>query len=585
VVSTLLLVTTLAPTSPRAATPDGSRELAAIADEYWQGTLRRRPLLATALGERRFDASLEDISPAGYARERERLEATRAALRSVDAARLSADDRLTAAILEREVRDRLDLLACRDEEWVVDPFGGPQATFMNLPSETAIETPAHAADYVARCRAMGPWLDQHVANLERGLAARRVAPAAEVRNAIRNLDGMLARPADRWPLLAPLAAERPGWSPGARDSFRVALEGTVREIVGPAFERYRAFLDQRVLPRARANERAGLSFMPGGLEVYRTRLRVETSLDSTPEALHRIGLEQVARVRGELTALGARVLGTRDLAELRDRLLADPARSFGSAAELEARARAALARADSGLSARVRTPMRARCEVRPMENTGTSLFAFYRPAVPDGSRPAYLMLSTARPRARATHELEALVFHEAVPGHHVQVTIAQERAGLPAFRRHAGSTAFAEGWALYAERLADEMGLYSGEVDRLGMLAYDAWRSCRLVVDTGLHALGWSVAEAADFMAENTLLPVSQIHDDLDRSLSWPGQAAAYKVGQLEILRLREEAQRRLGARFDIAAFHEALLRNGAVPLPLLRAEVEAWCARVEGAR
>jgi uncharacterized protein (DUF885 family) len=206
-----------------------------------------------------------------------------------------------------------------------------------------------------------------------------------------------------------------------------------------------------------------------------------------------------------------------------------------------------------------------------------STIAYYQPPAADGSRPGRYFINTSEPQTRPRYEAEALAYHESIPGHHLQIAIAQEVEDIPAFRRYGGVTAFVEGWGLYAERLADEMGLYSSDSDRLGMLSYDAWRACRLVVDTGMHAKGWTRAEATDFMMKNTALARNNIVNEVDRYISWPGQALAYKTGQLEILRIRREAKRRLGQKFDVRSFHDALLKNGAVPLRLLWTTMEGY--------
>ena len=220
-----------------------------------------------------------------------------------------------------------------------------------------------------------------------------------------------------------------------------------------------------------------------------------------------------------------------------------------------------------------------------MHEAPYSTIAYYRGPSADGKRPGYYMVNTYLPETRPRYEAEALAFHESVPGHHLQIAIAQELTGIPEFRKHLGVTAYVEGWALYTERLADEMGLYSSDTDRLGKLSFDAWRSCRLVVDTGLHAKGWSRQQAIEYMTQNTLLAPNNIVNEVDRYINTPGQALAYKLGQLEILKLRDEAKRRLGQRFDIKAFHDAVLGNGAVSLPVLREQIEAYIVAAEGAK
>jgi uncharacterized protein (DUF885 family) len=337
-----------------------------------------------------------------------------------------------------------------------------------------------------------------------------------------------------------------------------------------------------VLPHARPQERPGIAHLPGGLECYHRLIRVHTSLDLTPDELHATGLREVERIDGELAALGARVLGAAGLPAILARLRTDPALYFQTRDEVEATAAAALAKAKQAIAGWFGILPRAGCEVARMgeHEEQHSTIAYYRQPAADGSRPGRYYVNTSAPHTRPRYEAEALAYHEAIPGHHLQIAIAQELTGVPEFRKHTGATAFVEGWALYAERLADEMGLYSGDLDRIGVLSYDAWRACRLVVDTGMHAKGWTRRQAIDFMLAHTALAENNVVNEVDRYITWPGQALAYKTGQLELLRLRADAQRRLGARFDVKAFHDAVLGNGAVALGPLREAVEAHVAR-----
>ena len=586
-----LLVVAVMGLGPRdsgaAGTGPRSGLLAQICDEYWEGTLRASPTFATSIGDRRFDALLEDISPAGTDREQQRLQGTLTRVRSVDEAGLNAADRITRSALIVELENGLAGISCHSEDWVVDPLGGPQVSLLNLPDITVITSVRHASDYVLRCRAMGPYLDQHRANLERGLTAGRVAAVDQVRKVIAALDALIAQPTEAWALCTPLATGHADWPASAAKTFRTDLTAAVDGVVRPAFTRYRDFLRDRVLPQARPQEKAGLTFLPGGVDCYRKQIKIQTSLDLSPAEIHQIGLEQVAKFRRDLSALGQRTLGTGDIAVIQEKLRADTAMHFRTAEEVEGKAQEALARASAAVPRWFGIQPRERCEVKVMGmyEAPNSTIAYYRQPAADGSRPGYYMINTYQPATRPRYEAEALAFHESVPGHHLQIAIAQELTGIPEFRKHVGTTAYVEGWALYTERLADEMGLYSGDLDRIGMLSYDAWRSCRLVVDTGLHAMGWSRQQAIDYMVQNSVLAQNNIENEVDRYLSWPGQALAYKLGQLEILKLREEGKKRLGSRFDIKGFHDVVLRNGAVALPVLREQVEAYYAQVEAAR
>jgi uncharacterized protein (DUF885 family) len=317
--------------------------------------------------------------------------------------------------------------------------------------------------------------------------------------------------------------------------------------------------------------------LPGGAEAYRAVSRAHTSVDTEPEAVHVIGLEEIRRIDSEFVELGGHLLGTNGLEATLKALREDPALRFATREEVEAVARASLERANGAIGQWFGRLPKAPCEVvvMPAHEEKHSTIAYYREPAADGSRPGQYYINTSAPETRPRYEAETLAFHESVPGHHLQIAIAQELDHLPAFRRFWGSTAYVEGWGLYTERLSEEMGLLSGEIDGFGVLSFDAWRASRLVVDTGIHALGWTRQAAIDFMAAHTALGLNNIANEVDRYIAHPGQALAYKVGQLELLRLRAEAHDRQGDRFDIRRFHDVVLGEGALPMPVLRQVVE----------
>ncbi|HET9252487.1 MAG TPA: DUF885 domain-containing protein [Candidatus Eisenbacteria bacterium] len=575
----LLALLLLLPASVTTAAT-GSKELARISDEYWQGYLLANPTSATSLGDKRYDDRLDDNTPEGIMAETRRLEGVRAVVSAIAPEPLSASDRITRAALLSAVDEQLGWLACGFHTWVVDPLNGPQVSFMNLPDYTRIDTPRDAKAYVTRVQAMGPYVDNHVKNLRTGLGQGKTATRDAVQKSIDQLERLAGSPVESLAVYGPALAKRTGWSQADRDRFGRDLREALSKSLMPAYARYHEFLKTEILPAARPPEKAGLLSLPGGLECYGRMIHVHTSLDRSAEEIHKLGLEQVAVFRRDLAALGQKALGTSDVAEIQRRLRTSPDMHFRTGDEIEGKAREALARARAKVPAWFgRIQPKAACEVRVMgmHEAPYSTVAYYRQPSSDGKRPGRYMINTYLPETRPRYEAEALAFHEAVPGHHLQIAVAQELTGVPEFRKHQGVTAFVEGWALYTERLSDEMGLYSSDVDRMGMLSYDAWRACRLVVDTGLHAMGWSRQQAIDYMKENSVLAENNIVNEVDRYLTWPGQALAYKLGQLEILRLREEARTRLGERFDIKAFHDAVLGNGAVALPALREQVEAY--------
>jgi uncharacterized protein (DUF885 family) len=566
--------------SAAAANTASVETLRKLADTYWQGTLEANPTWATSLGDRRYDDRLDDNSPAGIQRDTRRLEGALAQVEAIDPAGLDADSRLTRTALLVEIQEQLAYISCGFYDWVVDPLNGPQVDFMNLPDITTFDSPADGANYVKRCRAMGAYMDQHIANLRGGLSRGRTASRDAVNKTIDQLGGLTKSPPESLALWRPAAAELKGWGASEKKRFSTDLRAAIQSSVLPALRRYDDFLRAEILPAARPPERAGLAALPGGQECYKKMIRAHTSLDMTADEVHALGLEQVAKFRSDLAALGQKVFGTSDIKEIQKRLRTSPDMHFRTAEEVEAKARESLARAQAAVPkwfGKVQPHARCAVEVMGMHEAPYSTIAYYSHPSPDGKRPGVYKINTYRPETRPRYEAEALAFHESVPGHHLQIAIAQELQGIPEFRKHQGVTAFVEGWGLYAERLADEMGLYSSDLDRIGMLSYDAWRACRLVVDTGLHAKGWSRQQAIDYMVENTLLAENNIVNEVDRYLTRPGQALAYKLGQLEILKLREEAKQRLGDRFDIRDFHDVVLGAGAVPLPALRERVERY--------
>ena len=560
--------------------------LAVIAENFWQQQLRNEPVGATILGDRRYDHLLADITPEALERERASLVQTRRLVTALVPGLLSANDRITYSMLLDVIDGGLAVLDCGFQDWVVDPLDGPQVAFQNIPAVQSVDTPEQARAMVQRWRAMGPYLDAHVANLQGGLAAGRVATRNQVERVLQQLDEVLDEMPDEGALLSPLATEHPDWSEAERAAFARDLRTAVRKSIQPALLRYRDFLRKEVLPRSRPQDKVGIANIPGGEACYAAMIRRHTSLALQPQEIHRLGLAEVERIMAAMRELGQSVFGTADQAEILKRLRSDPALHFATREEVESKASEALGRAQAAIPHYFGILPQAPCVVVRMEpyEEQHSTIAYYRQPAVDGSRPGNYYINTYAPETRPRYEAEALAFHEAIPGHHLQIAIAQELRDMPAFRKHMGTTAFVEGWGLYAEQLADEMGLYSADLDRMGKLSFEAWRACRLVVDTGMHALNWSRQQAIDFMLANTALAENNIVNEVDRYITWPGQALAYKLGQLEILKLRDEARRQRGDAFDLREFHDVVLRNGAVSLATLRGIVEAHYAAAPGA-
>jgi uncharacterized protein (DUF885 family) len=556
--------------------------LSSLARAYWDERLAADPLEATELGDHRFDDKVPDESPEGLAKHREALGRLAESVAGFKTETLGESDRVTRALLAGQIDADIAQLSCGLEEWAVDAREGPQVVYLRLPELQPVHRIAEGRALATRWGKIGEAIDQETANLRRGLAAGKVTTRAEVGRVLGQLDELLAKPDAEWPLHAPATALHLDWSPTERAMLATEVEDAIARGIRPAFTRYRDFLAREVEPRARDDAHAGISNVPGGAECYAKLIKVHTSLDLSAREIHKLGLAELVRVQGEMRALGKQTLGTDQLPEIRRRLLDDPALRFKTRDEIEAKAHTTLERAHAAEPRFLGHPPERQCIVKRIEafEEKDSPIAYYRPASADGSRPGAYCVDTYEPERHPRFEFEALTFHESVPGHHIQIAIAQELRGLPEFRRHLGVTAFVEGWGLYAEGLADELGLYSGPLDRLGRLSFSAWRAIRLVVDTGVHALGWSREDAIAFMEANALLSRENVVNEVDRYIAWPGQALAYKLGELEIRRARADAEKRLGPRFDLRAFHDALLGQGAVSLPVLRAQIDDWVAR-----
>ena len=554
--------------------------LAALADRYWDLLMESQPTEATLLGDHRFDDRIEDPSRAEEERLIAALDSLVAAARALDPASLDAADGVTREVLLFEAGTQADSLRSRYAEFLVDPMLGPHMSLITYIPQITPVTADHAAAFVIKASRVGTAFDAAVDRLRAGVAAGRVPPRIAVEKSLAQLDAYLTSPVEKDPFLAIAAPAAMGEADVAE--WRADMHHQVEEVVRPAFARYREAIAADVLPAARPQEKSGICWLPAGEEDYRRAVHRYTSLELDPKDIHQIGLDGIAALGDEYREFGGKALGTTDLAEIYRRLRHDPALRFETAAQVKAQAEASLARAEAATPQWFGVLPRTPCVLMEVPEVGAedAPLAFYLPPAADGSRPGMFFVNTTRPTTRTRYESEALAFHEGVPGHHFQLALAQEMTDLPVFRRHALVTAYVEGWALYCERLADEMGLYSGDLERMGMLSFDSWRYGRLVTDTGIHALGWSRRQAIDYLTANSPQAPNNIENEVDRYIGWPGQALAYKIGQREILRLRAEARRALGPDFDIKGFHDTVLTCGPVPLGVLGDLVRKWAGK-----
>jgi uncharacterized protein (DUF885 family) len=525
------------------------------------------PLAGTALGLRKYDALVPDPSAAAE----ERLAADLAAI-AAEAEGIAPDgisEEATLGAVRGACERQLLRIDIKLDEFSVSamPYTGPPKLFAELARSSLVD-PQAAADYLERLRGTAAWLDGTTARLEEGAARNRVPVASLLANAIAWADRTLSA---RVP--SAVAAPEPpdGWS-GA-EQWRAEVEQVATESIVPALARWRGRVAD-LQSRARPDDAPGLIALPGGEEDYARAIKLHTTLPFTADELHQLGVDEVARLEDRARELGARI-GLRDLDAVRAAVRASTSALAPDVAL--AAAQAAVRRAEERAHVIMPEPLPAPCAVTPMPPTvaESGMAPHYTRPRDDGSRPGTYWFNTTLPTAGTGWDLEAVAFHETVPGHHSQLARLQRVAGLPLLQQ-ASVTVHAEGWGLYAERLADEFGLYSGVEAQIGSVYVEMHRAARLVVDTGLHALGWSRQQARDYMLEHVALAEGFLANEIDRYIVWPGQALAYLVGQREILRLRERARDTLRDAFDLPTFNATILDHGNLPMPVLQRVVEA---------
>ncbi len=550
--------------------------LRAILEEHWDATMERYPTWATRMGDHRFDHLAFDSTEEAEMRWQQRQKDWIRRLRALTG--LSAEDTLTRDLLLGSLERDLARAVCHFGDWSFSPRSNPMLDGHDEAQEFPLLDPSDGRDLVFRLGRMADDIHVQAERLRAGATRGLTTNRTSAMRVIEQIRTQLAAPREEQPILAPLRRIPASWPEEERARFQQDYTRSAERWL-EALTSWVTTVERHVLPEARSGVE-GLASLPDGAACYDALVTHYTTLDVTAEELHRTGLAEIERLHAAIASLGARTLGTADLPTLFGRLRTDPELFFRTEEEVEAKARDALARAKAAIPGWFGRLPRADCivdRVPPYEAPYTTI-AYYRQAVP-GEKPGAYVVNTWAPTTRPRHEAEVLAFHESIPGHHLQIALAQEMEQLPLFRRHLGATAFVEGWALYSERLADEMGLYTTDLDRIGMLGFDLWRAARLVVDTGIHAQGWTREDAIRFMLENTPLAENNIVNEVDRYITTPGQALAYKTGQLEILALRRKAEEQLGAKFDPRRFHDVVLGAGAVSLPVLHQIVDTWIA------
>lgn len=554
--------------------------LAALLRESWEAELREDPFLATVLGDHRYDAEVPDLSREAVVRRRQ-VEADELARARAMESEILPSDRVTYRLFVDIHESAIALHVCESELWNDSPMSNPVVALNQIAQIHSFRSAEDVRTYVARVRGFARMFDQDLENLRAGVASGRVAPRTTLERLVALVDRTLAAPSEEWTVVTAALESGEALSEQERTTLRADVLAAIENELRPAMTRFGAGLTADVVPHGRDATHEGISSLPDGEACYAANIRHHTSTPRTAAELHALGEREVAATDARMIELGQRLFGVATLPEVIAHLRTDEALGYATSEAILEDARARVAAAEAAAPAFFAERPEQTCEVVPIppaEAAGAG-FAYYFPGAPDGSRGGMFFVNTADPTSRRRHMLASLAAHEAVPGHHFQVSIAQTLPDMPAFRRNGGFTAYVEGWGLYAERLADEMGLYRDDLDRLGATDLEAFRSARLVVDTGVHAMGWSRTQAEDYLRAHTSMSDDLVVNEVDRYLNWPGQALAYKVGQLELLALRAEAESALGDRFDRRAFHALVLGTGAVTMPVLGEVVRAWIA------
>ena len=576
VCSFITLSLLFAPLHAQEKSLDPAKELHELFASEWDYQMEQHPAWASRLGDRRWNDRWADLSlDAIEKRHRHKLEVlTR--LRVMNREAFSSGDQLNYDLFLKDYQDEVEGYRYR---WYLIPLnqrGGIQ-TIDELADVLRFESLKDFEDWLARLRAFPTYMDQTIALMREGIKTRMILPKIVLDRIPTQIDHQIVSDPKASPFYKPFTRYSTSIAEADRSRLSQEAEKTIAASVVPAFRQLKEFFLKDYLPAAW--DQVGVWQLPQGEAMYGFFVRIETTTTMTPREIHDLGLSEVKRIRAEMQNIIDKLGFKGSFAEFAAFLRNDPQFYYKTPEELLVAYRALTRRIDPMLVKLFGTLPRTPYGVEPIPKNiaPDTTTAYYNSPAADGSRAGTYFVNLYKPETRPKYEMMALSLHEAVPGHHLQISLAMEQKGLPNFRRYGGYTAFVEGWGLYAESLGEEMGLYDDPYSKFGQLMYEVWRAARLVVDTGLHYMRWDRQKAIDFLSENTAKPELDVVNEIDRYIAMPGQALAYKIGQLKIAALRAKAEKRLGAKFDIRAFHDELLKDGMLPLDLLETKMDAW--------
>ncbi len=555
-----------------------SKQLEQLFKDDWAQGLKDNPLFATSYGDHRFDDKLPKVSLAEVKRGVEQEKVFLNRLLKIDRTKLTEQEQISYDMFKRNSENGIKGYEFQTYLMPINQMGGFYIDFPQLPERLTFKTMKDYENYIARIKGFKAYTQGYIELMREGIKKGIVLPKIVMGKICGSIEAQIVSDAQKSPLYTPF--EKFPKTISEQNQQRLCEEGkkAISESVVPAYEEFLKFVKEEYVPAGREN--ISVSSLPNGKAYYQFCVRNSTTLDDvTAEQVHQIGLAEVKRIREEMLDVMKKVDFKGDFKQFVEYLRNDkrfyasePNELFKDAAYCAKRIDGELPRFFAHLP---RMPFGLKAV--PAYSAAAAAAAYYEPPTPDGTNAAFFYMNTYNMKIQPLYRIEALVCHETNPGHHLQISLAQEIKGLPKFRKYSGYGAYTEGWALYAEKLGQEMGLYKDVYSDFGRLDMEMWRSCRLVVDTGIHYYGWSRQQAIDFMAENTSLDKDYIATEVERYIVWPGQALTYKMGQLKISELRKMAEEKLGEKFDIREFHDAVLRNGAVPLTILENNVKKW--------
>jgi uncharacterized protein (DUF885 family) len=547
-------------------------------DAEWQWELKTNPEEATEIGDNRYNGRWSDYSAAG---QEQRIAHDRDEIRlfeAIDTAGFPEQEQLNKTLMLRQLRTAVEGAQFRDWEMPVDPMNGIHIGLPQLMDDMPLNTVQDYENYVARLHGIPTVLDQVTANMRQGLADHLMPPNFLLEKVAAQAQDIASKPLEASPFATPLEKFPPSFAAADKVRLSLAIQSAIHNDVAPAYAKFAAFVRNDYAPNGRTGD--GIWALPDGKARYEFAVRVQTTTDLTPSQIHAMGVAQVAEIEQQMLSL-AQSQGYKDLASFNDHIRHDPDLYGKSGQQFFDLYQRYATQMEAKLPLLFAHLPATKLTVVPMEafREPSAPPADYSPGSADGSRPGRINVNEYDPTHRLVLNVEAIAYHEGVPGHHMQFSIAQELTGIPAFRKFSGYNAYSEGWAFYTERLGKEVGFYQDPYSEYGRLENEMWRSVRLVVDTGVHYDHWTRQQMVDYFHAHTAMDDTNIASEVDRYIGWPGQALAYKLGQMEILDLRAQAQRELGSKFDIRKFHDAILDDGPLPLDILRQRMTAWIA------